>query len=156
MRTYKNILVTVLLINIILVSTHKGEFYPFSIFPMFSQAGKQWSRGLVEQVSDTSRANLWHTKPLEEIEDRVVAFEKYGIHEIDFANYISKTKHWDKDRIEGLKQPLKFEEHPDEMWMATRVTGYLTENDSVVVKAIPMFLFTKDTTFKNPNLFPER
>lgn len=58
MSTHKRIIGIVLLINILLVSTHRGEFWPFSIFPMFSQAGNPWSRGVVENVRDTTRANL--------------------------------------------------------------------------------------------------
>lgn len=151
---YKKILASVFIINILLVSFHKGEFWPFSIFPMFSQAGKPWSRGVVEQVQDTTRGDLWQTKPLSEIRERVVPLQKYGIDEIDYANFISKTQNWDEKRIQGLRDLLKFEEHPGDLWMATRVTGRLTGNDSVVVEIIPMFLFSGDTTYKNPTLFP--
>lgn len=31
----------------LLVATHQGEFWPFSIFPMFSQAGKTWDHAIV-------------------------------------------------------------------------------------------------------------
>ena len=34
----------------VLVAAHEGEFYPFSIFPMFSQAGKPWTRVLVQEA----------------------------------------------------------------------------------------------------------
>ena len=154
MRKHKRIIGVVLLVNILLVSTHLGEFWPFSIFPMFSQAGKPWSRGVVENVQDTTRANLWDTKPISEIEDRVLPLQKYGIHSIDYANYISKTKEWTPKKINGLRTTFQIEEHPGQMWMATRVTGYINEQDSVIIQAIPMFLFTPDTTFKNPRLFP--
>lgn len=154
MQKYKKILAVVLILNVLLVSTHEGEFWPFSIFPMFSQAGKQWSRGVVEQVQDTTRTDLWQTKPLHTIENRVLPLEQYGIHEIDFANYISKTKVWNDKRINGLRSTFGIDNHPGQMWMATRVTGSLAEDDSVVIITHPMFLFTPDTTLKNPNLFP--
>ena len=120
---------------------------------MFSQAGNPWSRGLIEEVQDSSRTDLWEIKPLEEIENRVLTMEDYGIHEIDFANYISKTKVWDDGKLNGLRSTFQIDQYPGKMWMATRVRGYLTENDSVVIETIPMFLFTADTTIKNPNLF---
>lgn len=153
MKKHKRIVGVVLLVNILLVSTHLGEFFPFSIFPMFSQAGKPWSRGVVENVQDTTRANLWETKPIGEIEDRVLPLQKYGIHSIDYANYISKTKDWTPKKINGLRSTFQIDQHPGQMWMATRVVGSITEQDSVVIKAIPMFLFTADTTYKNPRLF---
>ncbi len=138
-----------------MLATHEGEFWPFSIYPMFSQAGNPWSRGLVEEVQDTTREDLWDIKPLHEVEDRVLTLKDYGIHEIDFANYISKTKVWDEEKINGLRSTFQIDKYPGKMWMATRVTGYLTEDDSVVIETIPMFLFTADTTIKNPTLFQE-
>ncbi len=144
-----------LLINILLVATHLGEFWPFSIFPMFSQAGKEWSRGVVEQVEDSSRADLWETKSISEIENRILPLKDYGIHEIDFANFITKTKVWNEKRLNGMRSTFQIDQYPGEMWLATRVRGYMDERDSVVIEAIPMFLFTADTTIKNPHLFPE-
>lgn len=155
MQKYKHIIYSVLLINILLVSTHEGEFWPFSIFPMFSQAGAPWSRGLVENVEDTTRPDLWETKPVTSIDDRILPLQKYGIHSIDFANYISKTKDWNTKKINGLRSTFGIDRHPGQMWMATRVVGSINEQDSVVIKTIPMFLFTADSTYKNPNLFPE-
>lgn len=154
-KKHKKILLWTLLINILLVATHLGEFWPFSIFPMFSQAGKEWSRGVVEQVEDSSRADLWETKPISEIENRILPLKDYGIHEIDFANFITKTKVWNEKRLNGMRSTFQVDQYPGEMWLATRVRGYMDERDSVVIEAIPMFLFTADTTIKNPHLFPE-
>ncbi|MCW9707360.1 hypothetical protein [Fodinibius salsisoli] len=155
MQKYKHIIYTVLLINIVLVSTHEGEFWPFSIFPMFSQAGIPWSRGVVENVQDTTRADLWDSKPITAIDNRILPLEKHGIHSIDYANYISKTKDWNTKKINGLRSTFGIDNHPGQMWMATRVVGSINEQDSVVIQAIPMFLFTADSTYKNPRLFSE-
>lgn len=155
-KKYKRIIGIVLLINIVLVSTHKGEFWPFSIFPMFSQAGQPWSRGVIENVQDTSRADLWKTKSIGKIENRILPLENYGIHEIDFANYISKTKIWTDKEINGLRSTFQIDRHPGQMWIPTRVTGYINEEDSVVIQAIPMFLFTADTTYKKPKFFSDQ
>lgn len=149
----KRTLLVFFFVNAILVSTHKGEFWPFSIFPMFSQAGHPWSRGVVEKVDDPNRNDLWETKPLAEISDHVVSLSEHGIDDIDYANFISKTKEWDEQRIQALRNLFQIKHQEDAMWLATRVTGYLTEDDSVVVNAIPMFLVTRDTTYKNPHLF---
>lgn len=155
LQKFKRILFITLLLNVLLVATHQGEFWPFSIFPMFSQAGQPWSRGLVEQVNDKNRSNLWQVKPLKEVEQRVLPLQNYGIHEIDYANFISKTTTWDKERINGLRSTFSMEEHPGQKWLATRVEGYLSEDNEVVIKTYPMLLITSDTTYKNPNLFPD-
>src|SRR5690625_2128670 len=153
MVKYKRIIAAVLLLNILLVATHEGEFWPFSIYPMFSQAGQPWSRGVVENVQDTSRADLWETKPIEKISNRILPLEDYAIHEIDYANYISKTKNWDEEKVNGLRSSFQIDHHPGQMWMATRVTGHIDDQNNVTIMAIPMFLFTADTTYRNPNIF---
>lgn len=155
LQKHKKILIAVLLVNIGLVATHEGEFWPFSIYPMFSQAGKEWSRGVVERVSDSTRTDLWQTKPISELEGRILPLKEYGIHEIDFANYISKTKDWNQKKLNGLRSTFQINDYPGEMWMATRVRGFMNEEDSVIIEAIPMFLFTADTTLKNPNIFKD-
>lgn len=149
----KKVLIGAFLVNAILVATHKGEFWPFSIFPMFSQAGNPWSRGVVERVENPDRPDLWETKPLQSISGRIVPLSEHDVDNIDYANFISKTEDWNAKRIQALRDMFRIEQKKNEMWLATRVRGHLTESDSVVVEAIPMFLFTPDTTYKNPNIF---
>lgn len=155
LRSYKTLLIVTFLINAVLVSTHKGEFWPFSIFPMFSQAGNPWSRGVVIQVEDPNKDLIWENKTLEEIKQDAVSLEQNGIDNIDYANFISKTKNWDSQRVRALRDLFEIDRH-NRSWMAMRVRGYLTETDSVVVEAIPMFIFTPDTTMRNPKLFPNK
>ncbi|MDX1586597.1 MAG: hypothetical protein R3222_07630, partial [Balneolaceae bacterium] len=72
---YKFILIAVLVVNIALVATHEGEFWPFSIFPMFSQAGNPWSRGVLERVDNRNDTSIWATKTISDIKDRVVSLD---------------------------------------------------------------------------------
>lgn len=151
---YKKILLGVLIINIVLVSTHEGEFWPFSIFPMFSQAGNPWTRALVQRIDDSPpNDDIWEVKSREEIKHRVVSLNDHGIDEIDFANFVSKTSEWNEKRIQAMRDLLDIESVEGERWIVTRVHGYLTESDSVIVEATPLFLLSADTTIKNPNLF---
>ena len=152
---YRNILFVTLLINILLVATHEGEFWPFSIFPMFSQAGNPWSRGVVQQVDSPDAADLWETKPLSKIRNQVLSLDSIGVDAIDYANFVSKTESWNHRRVQGLRDLLQIEQYPGSAWMATQVQGYLTESDSVVVEAIPLLLVTPDTTYRNPDLLTE-
>lgn len=48
-RKVRNILLVLLPLYLFLVATHQGEFWPFSIFPMFSQAGKPWNHAIAYQ-----------------------------------------------------------------------------------------------------------
>lgn len=149
---YKYILIVTLIINALLVATHEGEFWPFSIFPMFSQAGNPWSRGVVQQIDPVNDSTIWNTRPLSEIENRVISLDSIGVDAIDFANFVSKTKNWNQKRVQALRDLLDIEEYPGANWMATQVKGSLVDDDSVVVEAIPLILVTKDTTYYNPNI----
>lgn len=150
---FRKILVSVLLINFLLVATHKGEFWPFSIFPMFSKAGNPWTRAIVQQIDDPESGDIWSVKPLHEVAERVVGIEEYGVDPIDYANFVSKTTDWNEKRIRALRTHLGIDSMEGRQWMVTKVHGYLTDDDSVVVNTQPLFLFTSDTTYKNPNLF---
>ena len=53
-----------LLIYALLVAPHEGEFWPLSIYPMFSQAGNPWSRAMVLDVTDQPDSEVWEPQPL--------------------------------------------------------------------------------------------
>lgn len=152
-KKHKKILAAILLINILLVATHEGEFWPFSIFPMFSQAGNPWSRALVIEVDNASEEQLWESFSLEEINGRFISLYGHGVDAIDYANFISKTKEWNDRRVKALRDLLDAESLGDKKWLIARVDGHLTESDSVVVSTVPLFLLTADSTHKNPKLF---
>lgn len=149
---YKYILIVTLIINALLVATHEGEFWPFSIFPMFSQAGNPWSRGMVQQIDGPVDSLDWQPKPLSEVENRALSLDSIGVDDIDYANFVSKTKDWNDKRVTALRDMLNIADYPGSKWMITQVKGYLTEEDSVIVQAVPLFLFTPDTTLRSPNL----
>lgn len=152
--TAKKVLAGVLLVNILLVSTHEGEFWPFSIFPMFSQAGNPWTRAVVERVEDPARADLWENRTLEEVAPRAIGLYERGVDPIDFANFVGKTLEWDRKRIGALRELLDVNRLEDEYWMVNRVRGHLTEEDTVIVESTPLFLLSADTTLRNPRIFP--
>lgn len=152
LKKYKTILLSVLCINIVLVATHEGEFWPFSIFPMFSQAGNPWSRGVLQEIHATDDSTLWQTKPRSQIKNNIISLDSIGVDAIDYANFVSKTETWNAKRIKGMRDLLQIEQHPGASWMVTQVRGYLAGEDSVVVEGIPLFLVTPDTTYLNPDV----
>lgn len=150
--TFKKLLFAVFIINILLVSTHEGEFWPFSIFPMFSQAGNPWTRAMVVDVQRDGQ-DIWATQPLDSVAARAVSLNEYDVDQIDYANFVSKTEIWTDRRIRALRRLFDIDRRPGEQWMITKVHGHLTETDSVVVEAVPLMLITSDSTYKNPDLF---
>lgn len=139
----------------VLIATHKGEFWPFSIYPMFSQAGKPWTRALVQDVSQTPDSLIWNTTSLENLHGPVVALRQTGVKQIDFSNFVSKTDHWSPVRKRALRRMFQDAVPADARWMITKVQGRLTEGDSVAVKAVPFLLVGGDSVYTNP-LLPEK
>lgn len=151
---FKQILIGIFILNLLLVATHEGEFWPFSIFPMFSKAGNPWTRAMVQQVkADPNSDKVWETMPLSEVSDNAVSLEEFGIDQIDYANFVSKTEQWTEPRIRALRKMFDLDRTKQTHWMVTRIDGYLTDQDSVVIEATPLILFTQDSSYKNPNLF---
>lgn len=139
----------VLLVQILLVATHEGEFWPFSIYPMFSQAGNPWTRSLVRQV-DADRPEDWSaTQSLDELPGEVLAMNRVGINQNDLANFLQKNKTWDEVRVDGLRKLFKpvLDEQP---LLVYKVTGRLqSDPDTVVVTYQPYIYLNSDTTIFN-------
>jgi len=146
------IVAAILVIFALLVATHKGEFWPFSIFPMFSQAGQPWTRALMQDVSQVPNNQIWKTTDLNHLHGPTVVLSNIGVNQIDFSDFISKTRIWDEAHRKALLQKLQHISLDDKQWLITKVQGHFAANDSIVVQAIPFLLINGDTVFTNPTL----
>jgi len=139
------------LLSMVLVASHKGEFWPFSIYPMFSQAGNPWSRALLIEIEPEDTTTIWAEKTLDKVEQQnVVPVKSLGVDQIDYSNFISKTERWTPGRINALKTLFPEQRLEGRTVMATKATGKLIRDDSVSVVLLPMFLINADTIRVNP------
>lgn len=130
-------LLGVLLVYALTVATHLGEFWPFSIYPMFSQAGNPWSRSLVRELAPDDTI-AWETVTLDALPGQPYGVASGGVDAIDLANFVSKTKVWDTDRVAALKLMLLADPPRTPLdLLVFRVRARLTETDSVAVLATP-------------------
>lgn len=145
----------VLLVYAVTVATNLGEFWPFSIYPMFSQAGNPWSRSLVREVApDDSIA--WDAVPLDDLPGEPYGVAWGGVDAIDLANFVSKTREWDTDRVAALQLMLLADPPKDPLHLLVfRVRARLTEDDSVAVMATPYVLVGTDLVPTDAHLNPE-
>jgi uncharacterized protein with PQ loop repeat len=146
------ILMAIFLVYGVLVATHKGEFWPFSIYPMFSQAGNSWTRALVRDVSSTPDDLIWKTVDLKTLAGSPVQLANTGVSQIDFSNYISKTESWNANRKQGLIKMFNPANIGQSCWIIYKISGRLSHQDSVIIKAVPFLLISTDTVQTNPNL----
>lgn len=145
-------LIGVFLIYGLLVAPHEGEFWPFSIYPMFSQAGNPWTRALVRDVTETPDSLKWKTTDLQNLNGSPVALQDYGVDQIDFANFVSKTKEWTPKRMQALQVMFGKENIKDRELMIMKVNGRLVGDDSVTVEAVPLLLVTDQKVEANSEL----
>lgn len=141
------------LLSTILVASHDGEFWPFSIYPMFSQAGNTWNRALLMEVSPEDTTDIWTEKSIGSIDQqRIVSVKDLGVDQIDYSNFISKTEIWTAGRISALRKQFPDHVLQGKKVVAAKATGTLVDHDSVAVVITPMFLIDSDTIRVNPKI----
>jgi hypothetical protein len=125
----------------LLVATHLGEFWPFSIYPMFSSAGNPWIRSLVHEIDhDVSDAEVWRPGGPSDLPGDVLPLQSHGIFQNDLSNFISKTSDWTPERIRGVETMFSHLE-TDRRFVVYRVRGVLT-GQGVDVTAHPLMLIS--------------
>ncbi|HYW36442.1 MAG TPA: hypothetical protein VE868_13620 [Balneolaceae bacterium] len=135
-----------------LVATHKGEFWPFSIYPMFSRAGHPWSHAIVQNVNMNWKEIGWHDRTKNDLPGKTFALNKIGIDQTDLYSYIDKDNHWNRRQIRGLRVFFRGElKHHN--FLLYEVNGKLRDkSDSLSVKYVPYIFISKDTTLFNPKI----
>lgn len=151
-RRFIKILLITFLIYGLLVASHEGEFWPFSIYPMFSQAGNPWTRAMVLDVTDEPADQIWQTYTLQDLPFEPVPVRKYGVDQIDYSNFISKSENWSTEREEALIRMFGREQIGSKRLMAVKAEGRLIGRDSVVIRITPFLLMSEEGILKNPHL----
>jgi hypothetical protein len=146
------VLLAVFIINTILVAFHKGEFWPMSVYPMFSKAGKPWTRALVHDYTGLPDSTLWLVRTYDNLPGKNVSVRAMGVDQIDYSNFVSKTKNWNPERVTALRFMLGEDQFKEKDLMIMKVNGQLIGKDSVGVEIVPYLLFKSDTTLFNPYL----
>jgi hypothetical protein len=150
LKQTKRYLYAIMVIYIVLVATHKGEFWPFSIYPMFSQAGDPWTRVLIRDVSDTPDHLQWQPTNFDNLHGSPVALEDYGISSIDFSNFVTETDQWNLQRQQALRNFFD-EQLGKQQLMIMKVEGRMIGQDSILTQATPLLMVTSDSIYTQPN-----
>jgi hypothetical protein len=94
-------LLTVFGVVTILLAANLGEFWPFSIYPMFSRAGRPWTRSIVREL-EPGETIPGGALPYEQLPGRPFALVPHGLKQNDVAGIASHTEHWSPGRVEAL------------------------------------------------------
>lgn len=149
-RRAGRLLIGTLVLYGLLVATHRGEFWPFSIYPMFSQAGQPWSRVIVHEVPQ-AWTPAWDTVSLDKLHGKPFALKQVGQGNKDISEYVARTKDWTPERISGLRALLSPASSQRNL-LVIQARGRLSERDSLIVEHVPLLLLKPDTSFVHPRL----
>jgi len=134
----------------LLVATHTGEFWPMSVFPMFSQAGKPWTRIVVRELTETDSLSWnpiegWTTLP-----GQAFALKPTGITPLDLTPLVLRAQ--DSMHLATLRlwERTYFE---NRRLLVLQAQGKLSEGD-VQVTFTPLLLLHGDTVIWNPQRQP--
>ena len=168
-RRIKRLLGGSFIVYALLVATHLGEFWPFSIYPMFSRGGYPWVRSIVRDVTptDTQAAQaggdplalaltdslFWEGVDIDRLEGIPFPLEPAGINQNDVANFVSKSTDWNERRIAAMRK-IYGDILDRQSLLVYRVDGRLLEDRSVDVVYTPYILMTPDTTVITPAIRP--
>lgn len=150
----KQIFLGLIIFQFLLVGTHLGEFWPFSIFPMFSKAGKTWTRSLVRDVSKTPADAYWTTHThVDQLPGEKFPMDEVNINTNDVSNTIEKVAVWD-DEAKASMQHLFKSALPEKELMVYRVNGSLVKNEvgekEVQLTYTPFILLSESESILNP------
>jgi hypothetical protein len=99
-RRTPRILALVVACYVALVATHGGEFWPFSVYPMFASAGRPWQRALVRVVAEGSGAAPWYA--LSELPGAALPLREHDVPQNDLSSLVQRAERWSDDEIDAL------------------------------------------------------
>lgn len=84
-----------------LIATHGGEFWPFSVYPMFASAGKPWQRALVRVVTNgESTSPRGYT--LSGLPGSALPLREHGVPQNDLSSIVQRAERWSDDELATL------------------------------------------------------
>lgn len=148
------LLTGILIVYAALVATHRGEFWPFSIYPMFSQGGRPWVHVLVRKLPPGAVDISWNIKSRKNLPGNTFGLSKVKFDQTDLAAYLNKRKQWNNRQIKNLR--AYFQSKLDKnSFLIFKARGRITNGagNSVTVAYTPFILIREDTTLFNPRIY---
>jgi hypothetical protein len=130
---------------VVLMVTHEGEFFPFSIYPMFSKAGHAWHRIVVRDVSGLDSSALWLERSLSDLPGEPVPLGSVGVETIDVADFINETAVWTNERRSAMRKLFGNSIGFGRRWMIYRVQGSMDASGEVHVRSQPTILLSENS-----------
>lgn len=137
-----------------LVSTHRGEFWPLSIFPMFSLAGRPWRRALMVELPPQTSQVAWTPTTLDALPGTPVSTVEVGVSTNDMSKFVQLTDSWDAEAIETLRELWRPVLEEGRQLLLLRADGHL-DGETVVTEITPLVHIWDAGHAVNPTLESE-
>lgn len=148
-RKTGRVLAAVVFLYAALVAGHLGEFWPFSIYPMFSQAGHEWSKSLVMEQEPGSGIPDWQIGTEEILSGSPFALDEVGLNQNDLAEILTKNAVWSPSLLRQVR--AFFGDRVDrQAYLIYLAKGSLTEDRQLAIRYTPAVYFGPDTTLVHP------
>jgi hypothetical protein len=148
------LLIGILVVYAALAATHKGEFWPFSIYPVFSQGAQPWNYAIVRKVNLNSEDPVWTKKTVKELRGVLIGLNQLGLTQTKLSGFFDKDRPPDEAKIQKLRNHFKNRLN-DKNILIYKVHGQQTDKKSSfgVINFTPLILLKKDTTLLNTNYY---
>ncbi len=147
-RRIVRVLALLVSLKAVLVATHAGEFYPMSIFPMFSQAGKPWTRIVVRELAATDTLYWDAVEDPQFLPGQAFALKATGIDPVDFGHLVLGLHARDSLYLAVL-QRFGHTYFEGRRLLILQAQGRLDAGD-VHLTFTPLLVLTGDTVILNP------
>jgi hypothetical protein len=149
-RRAASAVLAVLLLYAGLILTHRGEFWPFSAFPMYSTGRAAWSRPVLREVSQEAGPRTWQVTSLDRLPGRPFSLFEQGVQRGALRRAFRAPKTWQAEEIVALRSLVGEEGIRGRRLLLLDVRGTLAPGDGVAVECVPLALLTEDATLVNP------
>ncbi len=148
----------VLAVYTVSVATHQGEFWPFSIFPMFSRAGRPWRRALMVELSpDEDSASSatpldWGPWSLQALPGKPLPTREVGVNTNDLSKFVQLTRVWNEERLSALRALYEAPLASGRRLMLLSADGRSSDNGGVEIGLTGLVRMSQESSRINPAL----
>lgn len=143
-----------LVVYAVLVLANQGEFWPFSVFPMYSKGRESWARPLIIELPQTAGPEIWRARQLDELPGDVFSLFTKDVDEDRLRMVWNATETWTAADIVRLRPLIGENNIRGRRLLVMDVRGEPAPDDGVSVICFPLAVLTEEGTLLNPSLGP--
>jgi len=149
----RRILIAVFLIYAALVASNRGEFWPFSIYPMFSSADRPWVRAIVRNVEVMPSDSVhWTPVDVPDLPGDPFVLDDHNVLANDVAAFLNSPDPWNPMRLEDLRTLLGASPSNGRAFVLYRVEEERDVDEPLRVRCTPLLYLFPETEELNPNV----